>query len=575
MDTFEACQYLQRSIGTGSSSATKLIALLSGLVSVPDVLTGLEKAQKVLATAASERDCVRTAFLVEISKEALVSMFDVSGIAMDIHVFLFHHYWIDRVVRMGLGDNRLAARVLHLGKISSIASSSPCSSIHINISLRFLDSLQMECCHASVKREQASSIGIHSPPLVQWAIRKSKPGRTDELLMGSLLERQIPRMVRLMKKVTRRVLQVSWSLDRASFRYTPRILAHIHKRLLTMEGDSEEYTTRSLQIMKQLRSKLEMFYAVGPAFRTSSGPLTVVHPHHPITLTKTSASASSSRTDQLMSLTATPSGSRHQVLLIGAHQGDEASSPGGTAELAKTRKTRLTILNCKLRDILQAFLLAIVTEVVGLMILIQDRTGMSWWPIAAWVFDLVLAPVQPTHLHHPSFWLEGALDDLPPSDPMAAERGRFTRGGRSGHGTPDSILKPAAVVPLNAAASAPSEPGSPQSSRLRSLMAAKAVTPMNFRRVSWSTASSSDSEGDLDPKRQLAAEIKKRKQLPKSPKPKPHFSLMSNSPSSHPNIDPIQFIITESPVGNSPPTSRFVRQHPSSSLDQNGSDKEN
>jgi len=574
MDTLEACQYLQRSIGAGSSSTTKLIALLSGLVSVPDVVTGPEEApQKVLATAVSERDCVRTAFPVEISKEALVSLFDVSGIAMDIHVSLFHDDWIDRVVRMGLGDNRLAARVLHLGKIGPMASRCPSYSININISLQFLDSLQMECCHASVKREQARSIGLQ--PLVHWKIRKSKPGRTDELVMGSLLERQIPRMVSLMKKVTRRVLQVSRGMDRAAFRHTPRILAHIHKRLLAMEGDSEEYTTGSVQI-KQLRSKLEMFYAAGPAAifhdasRTRSDPVTVVHPRHPITLTKTIASASSSRGDQLMSLTATPSGSRHQVLSV-AHQGAEASSPGGTAESAKTRKTRLTILNFKLRHLLQAVLLAIVTEVVGLMRLMQDRTGISWWPFAAWVFDLVLARVQPGHSYHPSFWLEGALDDLPPSDPRAAERGRFTRGGRSGHGTPDSILKPAAAV--DTAASAPAELGNTPSRRLPSLMAAKAVAPMNLRRVSWSTASSSDSEGDLDPKRPLAAEIKSRKRLPKSPKPKPHSPLMSNSPSSRPIIEPIQLIITKSPAQISPP--RVTREHPSSSLDQNAPDKEN
>ncbi|OAV96085.1 hypothetical protein PTTG_11908 [Puccinia triticina 1-1 BBBD Race 1] len=600
MDSFQACQFLQKFIGKSSSSAAELLELFSALVPISDVLTNPKAPENVLATATNESASIlggglnqfTPAFPVQVSKEALASIFDISSIAIDVKIAIFHHYWIQRLMRICLSET--LANIV--GTKGSPGNMPP---INIRLSFRFVENFDVECYEASVTDgEEASTMGLQSlmnhlpvKPIfaLDWGIHKydPKPARTDP---PGFIESQIPRLVGLMKTILKRAVRVQRSKDRAALLYTPRILNHIQTRISALESRSQFHSEGQNDKVKQLRSKLDMFYA-SPAFRVQATMDNIAGMVNPTQAVKFAESIGSVvHPDQAISLTNI--GSTGKFNLTSARDqslerflplaGDKSSS--GHAELSEIQptetpikgpiapQTRITMLNFKLPDILQAMLLAVVTEAYCVLLKYPTRLNS----IFDHLFAAFLDHVKPDHSQNANFSLSGPSLrlDMPSLPPFNAAMGLSPRVNLPGMpDSLDSIMKPA--LPLHNILSASTSKTNPLPlARLPSLMASKAVSPMILRSVSWGT-NSSESEcdtGDLDPK-ESTAELKNRKLLPKSPKPKAQFSMsMKNAAISKPPLEPIQ-LISESFKDHSKPVQ--VKEGVTSSLEKHDSDKEN
>ncbi|EFP78492.2 uncharacterized protein PGTG_04448 [Puccinia graminis f. sp. tritici CRL 75-36-700-3] len=643
MDPFQACQFLQKFIGKSSSSATELLGLLSALVPINDVITSSKAPEKVLATASTESagglggslSQFTPAFPVQVSKEALASIFDISFIAIDVKVTTYHRYWVERLIRLRLGE-RLAS---YFGPKDSPNSMPP---MNIKLSFRFVANFDVECYEASITYgEEASVMGLpsiiaHLPvkPIyfLDWGIHKYDPqaARTDP---PRFIESQLPRLVEFMKSMLKRAIRVQRAKDRAALLYTPRILDHIQKKVSTLESRSGIYSEAQNDKVKQLRSKLDMFYAT-PAFRIQAAMDSmigmvnpnqavdfaktiggVVHPSQVINLTNTFGNVGK------FDLTSRGEQSLNELLpVVGGKPNSDPKVPQGESQAGTSKpnlpakpQTRLTMLNFKLPDILQAILLAIVTEVYG--VLLKYPTGLT--TIFERFFDVLLERIHPDHSQNANFSLSGpslpfGMPSLPSFDgamglsvpklPLDMPNMPSFNGtiGLSASGLPvdmpslpsiglsspmglpgmptinplDSILKPA--VPLDNVLSTGTSNIDlrPSVGRLSSsLMTSGAKSPLNLRTVSWGT-NPSDTECDATETdlKDSAVDSKNRKLLPKSPKPKTHLGMaMKNAAISKPPLEPIQLVgesFKDHSVAN-------VSQGNLPSLGKNDSDKEN
>lgn len=613
MDPFQTCQYLQKIIGKTSSSGVELLELLYDLMSLGNELTNPKAPEKVLATASTaaivsttstESDSVpdggiftriTPAFPVQISKEALASIFDISFIAIDVKLLLFHRHWIEKMMR-----ERLSKRLAKvLGRDGPMQSYAPLST---TMSFRFVDKFDLDCYQVVFTNDEDRSIlsaqsAIRLLPVkplfvLHWGVRLYDPKavRTEPL---GFMETQIPRIVRLIKKIFKQTVQLLRLRDRIASERTPRILQHIRSTLVLLESCSEDYSASHNEKVKLLRSKLDMYYAspvsrVGAAMDSVVGALTptqaidfskrtagVVYPSQAINLTKPTGNVSkfnlTSHGEQ--SLLPQLAGASNSSQVGGLEVGVAGSSPGTMPKSSQKPITTLTMLNFKLPDIFQTLLLAMLTEVYGTILLNYPN---RWNPIFEYIFHFILGQIQPDYSHNASFCLSGSslptgLPRLPSFDDVAPSISLPTLGPLdsilkpampldhiSPAGRPlDSILKPSVplenispaglhnILSVGSSTSAIDARQSPD--RLPSLVTTRAVSPVILRNVSWSR-SCSDSENDaqdIDSK-VPELEIKEQKVVLKCPKPaKGQFAAMSpnnNTPVSKPPIEPIQLI---------------------------------
>lgn len=624
MDPFQACQYLQTFIGKTSSSGVDLFELLYGLMPLGDELTNPNAPEKVLATASTEAiastastgsDGVPAggiftrftpAFPVQISKEALASIFDVSFIAIDVKLLLFHRHWIERLMRVCL-SKRLAEV---LGRDCPMQSYPPLST---TMSFRFVEKFDLDCYQVVITNdEDRSIISVQSvirllpvKPLfvLHWGIRLYDPKAVRAEPVG-LMETYIPRIVRLIQNIFKQTVQVLRLLDRVASVRTPRILQHIQSTLVVLESRSANYSASHNEKVKLLRSKLDMYYAspvsrVRAAMDSVVGALTptqaidlskriagVVYPSQAINLTKPAGNVNkfnlTSHGEQSLLPQSAGASNSSQVKVLGG-TGVAESSPVPKPQSSQEPMTTLTMLNFKLPDIFQALLLAMLTEVYGTIL---HNYPNRWNPIFEYIFHFFLGQIHPDYSHNASFCLSGSslpigLPRLPSFDGVARSISLPTLGPL------DSILKP--TVPLEnistaglnnilSAGSSTSAIDPRQSpARLTSFVASRAVSPVILRSVSWSR-SCSDSENDAQDtdSKVPELEIKKRKLLPKSPKPtRGQFAAMSlkhNTPVSKPPIEPIQLI---SKSFNDHSVLTHSREENLSSFERDDSDKEN
>jgi hypothetical protein len=94
---------------------------------------------------------ITPAFPVQISKEALASIFDISFIAIDVKLLLFHRHWIEKMMR-----ERLSKRLAKvLGRDGPMQSYAPLST---TMSFRFVDKFDLDCYQVVFTNDEDRSI---------------------------------------------------------------------------------------------------------------------------------------------------------------------------------------------------------------------------------------------------------------------------------------------------------------------------------------------------------------------------------------------------------------------------------
>lgn len=557
MDSLQACQFIHNFIGKSSSSITELFELLSALVPAGDLLSTpkLAPEQAIVSTSTIQSDeasssSIVAAFPVMISKDALTSLLDISFIEIQIGLSIYYHHWLKRVLLACLSQ-----------RVTGLYKGSPTDRppLTFKFNFRFVEKFNIRCSHVSIMTTEeptsilnpvslvASCLQIKPLFTLAWSIRqrdsKDVVGATNALVT---VQNQIPRLVNFIIALLRRLYRLSQSLNRSALTYTARILAHIDHRISTLENGLNYNSEAQNRTVSELRLKLKAFYKTDESIFQAG--------------IKNLAGMVQGATTNLSEIVE----STKKLALIppGVHSLPQIALPAGIStphagmvEIASTsdiqevqpQQTNLTVFKSKLPDILQAFMLALITELYFFVLKLPICLDSIINP----VIGTALTHLSPHAVHNATFCLSGPKlpensGDIKSTVPLNLPLPmKLPPTNLPSIDSVASMVKPPSPPDLKTILSnggAPTDSLSPIGKPFPAI-GGSIPLPRAVRNVSWGTCSP-DSESDPKDIEQIVSpiDVKNRKVLPKSPKPKNQISMSLKNAAlvTKPIIEPIQ-----------------------------------
>lgn len=574
MDPLKACQLLQNLIGRSSSSALELFQLFTALVPANKSLSSSSASENVSASDAAEGsrynlNKIPMVFPTQIGQNALPFIFDISTIVIKVRVTIFHRYWIQNVLLPRL-DKRLGSNFA-----SRPWGDDTTSPAIFKFGFRFTNELCVECFDASISISKVDEKKFMSMPSLMaytpvkppftfdWEVGKHDPKSACGSNLGGSIQRQLPRVVNYAMDLLRRTVRASQSIERSVLLYTPQLLCHIQDRILTLEGCSELYSESQNEIVKKLREKLtsclknkEPVVQAGMSSAIEMASQVTNFHQNLETLGNDWIPPSAYPLPNLVP----PTGGLGFQFVRNRDAVDSTPSPDKNLEPSVPPARRA--LNFERPNVLRIILLGIVTELYRILLKLPLRLVSIVDPIVGAGLDKIkLEPCFNTIFSFPRpelgnlqelpFNMQTTLSSsikLPEIDSVAASvRGLPTLGTQAlpPIGNLANLPLPSGLPHLNTAVTAA---GSPSSSDLQRVLPKgnlkahsiatfekscgvanfSSVFPKTQRSVSWGTCSSvSESETTETGLKDVLADYKNRKILPKSPKPNKEASGLS------------------------------------------------